>query len=181
MRFLLAVSPMRTTLMQSGARMIEPRQPLPGKLPFLAAMALPAGSTLIFFIGMLLPASAIGWLRTRLPLLTQFWDGLNASFPMLNPLHVLWYAWIVLAWWILATRTWRWRGIFFLICLSVLGEILQQLVPGRNARMADVFNDLLGVAIGIAMGALLLRVMHGKPARGIRAGEHSTRSREGAS
>lgn len=162
--------------------MIEPRQPLPGKRPVFAAMALPAGSTLIFFIGMLLPASAIGWMRTRLPLLAQFWDGLNASFPMLNPLHVLWYAWIALAWWALAARTWRWRGILFLLCLSVLGEILQQLVPGRNARMADVFNDLLGIAIGIAIGRLLLRLRERSTHQcATRAGEHTTGPREGAS
>lgn len=116
-------------------------------------------SALSFFIGMLLPATVVGWLRAQLPILTRFWDGLNAHFPMLNPLHVLWYAWLAMLWWILAGRARRWPGILALLGLSIVGELLQLLVPGRNARLADVLNDGLGIGIGIGLAALLLELV----------------------
>lgn len=123
------------------------------------------GSGLAFFVGMLLPAEVIGWLRTHLPILTQFWDGLNAAFPALNPLHVLWYAWMSMLWWLAARRKWRWFGVMVLVGLSGLSEALQLLVEGRTARLADVFNDMLGIAIGVSVGALVLAL-----ARGYRGG-----------
>lgn len=120
------------------------------------------GSAFSFFIGMLLPAPAIGRLRLRMPVLTQAWDALNAVFPVLNPLHVLWYAWIALLWWLVTRRQYRWGGALLLLGVSALGEVLQLWVPGRNARIADVLNDTLGIGIGIALGALILGLARGR-------------------
>lgn len=119
------------------------------------------GSAFSFSIGMLLPAPVIGRLRLRMPVLAQEWDTLNAAFPALNPLHVLWYAWIALLWWLVTRRQYRWAGALLLVGMSALGEVLQLWVPGRNARIGDALNDMLGIGIGIALGALILRLAHG--------------------
>lgn len=119
------------------------------------------GSAFSFSIGMLLPAPVIGRLRLRMPVLAQEWDTLNAAFPALNPLHVLWYAWIALLWWLVTRRQYRWGGALLLVGMSALGEVLQLWVPGRNARIGDALNDMLGIGIGIALGALILRLAHG--------------------
>ena len=116
------------------------------------------GSAMAFAVGMLLPGEVIGEARTHWPLLARFWDGLNALFPSLNPLHVLWYAWLAMLWWLVSARALRWSGVVAIIVLSGVGECLQMLVPGRNGRVADVLNDVLGVALGIGLAVILRRM-----------------------
>lgn len=117
------------------------------------------GSAVAFAVGMLLPGDVVGDVRTHWPLLAQLWDGLNAIFPSLNPLHVLWYAWLAMLWWWLSAHAFRWPGVMAIIVLSGVGECLQMLVPGRNARVADVLNDVIGIVLGIGLAVMLRRVL----------------------
>lgn len=114
-----------------------------------------AGSGVAVMLGTLVPATVIGWVRVQVPLFTRTWDGLNASLPALNPLHVILYAWMAMLWFLVAPRGRLWHGIAVLAAFSVSIEALQLLVPGRNARLGDVLNDLLGFALGLALGAAI--------------------------
>lgn len=42
------------------------------------------------------------------------------------------------------------------IVVAAIDEIIQLYVPGRSSRVSDVFIDLLGVALGLALGRLFI-------------------------
>ncbi len=123
------------------------------------AGAILASSLLAFLVGTLLPAEAVGWTREHVPLLARVWDGLNDSFPMLNPLHVVCYAWLAMLWWLVAGTPHRGIGLFALAALSALSETLQILVPGRTALVADALNDFFGIGLGAMLGIASLTLV----------------------
>lgn len=118
-------------------------------------------SALAIVSGTLAPATAIGWLRETVPYFAALWDWLDASLPGWNPLHVILYAWLALLWWWLASGRLFWRGLLWMAGFSALSELLQRLVPGRSARLSDVLNDLLGIALGCVLALLLHRLQRG--------------------
>ncbi|MEJ5207479.1 VanZ family protein [Denitratimonas sp. CY0512] len=123
------------------------------------------GSMAVVLIGMLLPASNVGWLRQQLPVLVTIWDWLNMHLPWLNPLHVLLYAWMAMLWGIALPRRGLLQGVLLLFVFSVASEALQLLAPGRNARFSDVANNGLGIILGMAFVMVLFRLSRGRAAK----------------
>lgn len=112
---------------------------------------------LAVLVGTTVPASAIGWLRNEIPYFAAVADWLAAPVPGLNPLHILVFA-VIACWWrMLTPRGSRWPIVLVLAALAVLTEFLQRFVPGRDPRVSDVLNDLVGVALGFALAALISR------------------------
>jgi hypothetical protein len=112
-------------------------------------------SLLAIFVGTVMPQSAIAWLRVQVPLFALIWDSLDHLLPWLNPLHILLYAWISALWRLLAPRESAWSIVLAGGAFAVVSESLQLLAPGRRARISDVFNDLVGIFIGLALVALI--------------------------
>ena len=118
-----------------------------------------AASLGVLVAGTLAPAVDIGWLRDHVPLFALAWDKLDETFPGFNPLHIIFYAWIALTWRLLAPHWPRWRIPLILGVLGVLGEVGQIFVPGREPRVTDALNDWLGIAIGLALAMLAIRLV----------------------
>lgn len=114
-------------------------------------------SVLVVAVGTIVPASAIGWLRSEVPTFALLWDWLDATLPLFNPLHVMLYAWIAILWRMLAPQWPRWRIPLALAAFGVVTEAMQCFAPGRTPRVSDVLNDVLGIAIGLALVAAIDR------------------------
>lgn len=136
----------------------DARSPRSGIHPWrIVGATVLALSLAIAVIGTDVPAHAMGWLRVHVPGFAPMWDQLDATFPALNPLHIIAYAWLALLWGILAPMRWWLRGGIGLIAIGAVAEAMQLFIPGRQARVTDALNDVLGVAIGLGIAALLRR------------------------
>ena len=65
--------------------------------------------------------------------------------------------------WTLGYPRRRWSGLAVLIGVAVLLEVMQDLVPGRHARLQDAGVKAAGVMIGAALGMLLLSYRRADP------------------
>ncbi len=114
-------------------------------------------SVIVVFVGTVVPQPVIVWLRTQVPLFALTWDSLDALLPWFNPLHIIFYAWVAALWCALAPQWSRWSIILLGGTLGLVSETLQLLAPGRTARVSDVLNDLIGLAIGLTLVGLIRR------------------------
>ncbi|MEO7916077.1 MAG: VanZ family protein [Dokdonella sp.] len=114
-------------------------------------------------MGTVMPQSAVAWLRMKVPLFALVWDALDAVMPWFNPLHIIFYAWVAALWRLLFPKL-QSTLIFCVggIC-GVVSESLQLLAPGRTARVADVLNDLVGIAFGLLAVAIVHKVRISRP------------------
>ena len=53
----------------------------------------------------------------------------------------------------------RWIVLAVLLAYGVLIELVQSQIPGRDAEARDVLADMIGASIGVALHALLVRVI----------------------
>ncbi|WP_199174214.1 VanZ family protein [Roseateles chitinivorans] len=53
----------------------------------------------------------------------------------------------------------RWIVLAMLLAYGVLIELVQSQIPGRDAEARDVLADMIGASIGVALHALLMRVI----------------------
>lgn len=101
----------------------------------------------------LLPSHVLAWLRSDY----YAWLGrpLNwldtASTDWLDLTHVVLFSGIALLVASLWPRQGLWRIAVLLMGLAVITELAQFWVPGREPRLGDVFDNLLGIALGLAM------------------------------
>ena len=81
------------------------------------------------------------------PVMDTGWDKLNhfATFATLTVLACVGYAS-------------RWRVAAALLSYGIFIECVQAFIPERTAEAADVLADAVGIAIGLVVAALLLRV-----------------------
>lgn len=112
-------------------------------------------SAIAVFTGTVLPAIAIGWLRVQAPLFASTWDWLDRLLPVLNPLHILLYAWIALLWRLLAPQWPRWSILLLGSICAVTTEALQMFAPGRTPRISDALNDIAGIILGLALATII--------------------------
>lgn len=112
-------------------------------------------SLLLVFVGTVLPAVAIGWLRAEAPSFALVWDWLDRQFPALNPLHILLYAWVAVLWRWLAPRWPGWMIVLLGGAFAAVSEALQGLSPGRTPRISDVLNDVAGMVLGLALATAI--------------------------
>jgi len=114
-------------------------------------------SLIAVFVGTVAPQSAIAWMRVQVPLFALIWDSLDALLPWFNPLHIILYAWVAVLVRVMTPRWSSWLIVLLGSVFAAVSETLQLLAPGRTARLSDVFNDLLGIAIGLILVAMIRR------------------------
>ncbi len=114
-------------------------------------------SIIAVFFGTVMPQAAVAWLRVHVPFFALIWDSLDALLPWFNPLHIILYAWVAALWRALTPRWSRWWIVLLGGAFAAISESLQLLAPGRTARISDVLNDLIGIAIGLILVALIRR------------------------
>jgi VanZ family protein len=73
----------------------------------------------------------------------------NLRFYFSKTLHVAAYSLLaVLTAWLRVPGRFRWLLMFFLAAHATTTEFIQQFVPGRTGRVADIGLDLIGIALG---------------------------------
>lgn len=58
---------------------------------------------------------------------------------------------------ILSGLIWKWRGLIFAVCLSVVIEILQLITIRGLCEFDDVIHNMIGAAIGVSIMVLVNR------------------------
>ena len=110
----------------------------------------------LLIAAMLLPGSAVAWFYSDSYALGRVLIWLEQSwFPFSRWFHVLMFAGLTVSAWGLfpALRGWQVAGI--LLGVGVAGELVQIPVPGRTASVSDLMDDVLGIAIGLAVAAVV--------------------------
>jgi len=124
--------------------------------PSLARQSLPWRVLLVLLIGGISVLALTPAPPTHLSL---GWDKLN---------HMLAFAGLALCA-TLGWRTPRWLRLTLLAALLAFGgliELLQQLVPNRTAEWGDLGADAIGIAIGLLVASVLLRLARARPKPG---------------
>lgn len=107
------------------------------------------------FVGTVVPSAAIGWIRAQIPVFASIWDSLDRLLPLLNPLHILLYAWIAVLWRLLAPGWPRWSILLLGSAFAGFTEALQILSAGRTSRFSDVINDVAGILLGLVLATII--------------------------
>ena len=104
-------------------------------------------------VAVMLPSDVLSWLRSDYYL----WFGRplnwldNASTPQLDLTHVAMFSGVSLLVACLWPRVQVWRIALCLMLLAVATELAQFWVPGRTPKLTDVYDNLLGIALGVAV------------------------------
>ena len=114
-------------------------------------------------VAVLLPSDVLAWLRSDY----YMWIGRplnwldNASTEHLDLTHVALFSGISFLVACLWPRAQVWRIALSLLLLAVATELAQFWVPGREPRLSDVYDNLLGIALGLAIAMPLRWFMAG--------------------
>lgn len=104
-------------------------------------------------VAVLLPSNVLSWLRSDYyPWIGRPLNWLDdASTPQLDLTHVAMFGAISLLVACLWPRVHAWRIALWLLLLAVATEVVQFWVPGREPMLSDVYDNLLGIALGLAV------------------------------
>mgnify|MGYP003560506000 CR=1 FL=1 len=104
-------------------------------------------------VAVLRPSSVVSWLRSDYyPWIGRPLNWLDdASTPQLDLTHVAMFGAISLLVACLWPRVHAWRIALWLLVLAVATEVVQFWVPGREPMLSDVYDNLLGIALGLAV------------------------------
>ena len=108
-------------------------------------------------VAVLLPSDVLAWLRSDY----YMWIGRplnwldNASTEYLDLTHVAMFSGISLLVACLWPRVPVWRIALCLLLLAVATEVAQFWVPGRTPKLSDVYDNLLGITLGLAVATLI--------------------------
>lgn len=143
-------------------------------------------SMALVIVAVLLPSSALSWMRRDWTLFGELMNRLDGASGRFDMTHVALFAWAGFLFSSLWPRVggWRWLGV--LLALAVGSELVQFLVPGREPKIGDLHDDLVGIALGTVLALplrfFLRRVLAGRLGAGARgrgsegAGADSDRS-----
>lgn len=108
-------------------------------------------SVVLVIIAVMLPPEVLLWLRSDFRLFGQPLNWLEMISPRVDLTHVILFGWVGFLWSCLWRRSPWWRIALPLVGLAIATELLQFLVPGRTPLISDLYDDLLGVAIGVVL------------------------------
>ncbi len=126
------------------------------------AWLLVAATIAVLIVAVVLTPHELSWMRTH-------WFLFN--WPMghieqlgmttgLNIQHILMFLWLSF----LLRLTWRkatwWQLLLLLAGLAVGTELLQVFLPGRDPRVSDVRDDMLGATAGWMLAMVVLWLVH---------------------
>ena len=112
-------------------------------------------SVIVVIIAVALPTDTLAWLRSEYWFFGRPLNWLEMSSPRIDLTHVILFAWVTLLLACLWPRAPLWRIGLPILALAVGSESLQFSVPGRSPLVSDLYDDLLGVAFGLALAAPL--------------------------
>lgn len=115
-------------------------------------------SVLAVFVIMALPAQTLSWLRREFWILGRPLNWLESHTTAIDFDHVAMFVLLGFFWKLLSPATRWWRTALLLLALATTTELMQYVVPGREPKLGDIRDDLLGAAIGWCLGWLVLRV-----------------------
>lgn len=128
-------------------------------LKYIGALILTL-AVLLVALGALMPASCIDWLNRTVTGYSEVTSWLRRASPSMKLLHVVGYAWLAFLWSVLRNPRWRaWHVASMLLGLGILVECLQTFSAGREPRLGDVMADAVGIAIGLSMSFVTIRVV----------------------
>ncbi len=114
----------------------------------------------VLLLAVMLPSYTLSWLRADYRWLGRPLNWIEGLPVPLDTVHVLLFAWVTLCVrWLFPRLRW-WQVGLWMLALAVGTELLQFLAPGREPKLADIVDDLAGVALGLLM-AWLLKVFAG--------------------
>lgn len=109
----------------------------------------------VLFIAVTLSSEAMSWLRSTYPVFNKPLSWMEHASPEFGLVHVLLFAVIAF----LLRCLWRgarcWWPVATLAGLAAATELAQFLIPGRNPRLSDLRDDLLGAALGFGLATLV--------------------------
>lgn len=115
-------------------------------------------SVVAVFVIMALPAQTLAWLRREFWMLSRALSWLEHRAGGIDFDHVVMFVALGFFWKLLApTVRWWWIALLML-ALATTTELMQYVVPGREPKLGDIRDDLLGAAMGWCLGWLVLRV-----------------------
>lgn len=106
---------------------------------------------LLVVVAVLLPSEAMSWLRRDYPLINRPMSWLDHASSRFDLTHVFLFGgvgWLVSCLW---PRLSWWRIALAMLGLAVGSELLQFWAPGREPRVSDAYDDLLGAAVGLTL------------------------------
>lgn len=103
-----------------------------------------------------LPNTALAWLRSEIGWLGHSVNWVEALWPGWDTVHLLMFGVLGLVARLALPRVRLGRLLAGLAVFAAASEMLQYAVPGRTPRMSDFGQDLLGLAVGIALAMVLM-------------------------
>lgn len=111
----------------------------------------------VVFVSVLLPSSAVGWMRHQWLWFTLPLDWIERVGSAVNIVHAILFFLLGMAM-RLALRDWSFkRSATALLALGILTELLQLFVPGRSARVEDVVVDFIAGVVGWGLVRVVAR------------------------
>ena len=108
-------------------------------------------SGVLVIVAVVLPPHLVSWLISDFQFFGQALKWLGAISTRVDLTHVILFGWVGFLLSCLRRRSPWWRIALPLVVLAVASELLQYLVPGRVPRISDLYDDLLGIAIGVVL------------------------------
>lgn len=105
---------------------------------------------------MLVPNTALTFLRSSFPWLDLFLNNLHRASPRLDMDHVIAFCLLGASAALALPRLgWRW-ALVALLAIATLTEVAQFWVPGRHPRVSDALADVAGGLLGYALVCALV-------------------------
>lgn len=125
--------------------------------------ALVAATVLTIIISVMLSPAQLSWMRNHWiffnwPMLRIENLGMRTGLNIQHILMFLWLAFLLRLSW--RKATW-WEIALVLAALGVGTELLQVFLPGRDPRVSDVRDDMLGGFIGLLLAMVLVQILAG--------------------
>ncbi len=109
----------------------------------------------VLLLAVMLPSHTLSWLRSDYRWLGRPLNWIEGLPVPLDTVHVLLFAWVTLCMrWLFPRLRW-WQVALCMLALAAATELLQFFAPGREPKIADVVDDLVGVAVGILLAAVI--------------------------
>ena len=108
-------------------------------------------SVVLVIVAVVLPPYVLSWLISDFRFFGHSLKWLEAISTRVDLVHVILFGWVGFLLSCLWRRSPWWRIALPLVGLAVATELLQYLVPGRVPRISDLYDDLLGIAIGVVL------------------------------
>jgi|GEM_PF-2040474 len=126
----------------------------------------------VLLVAVMLPSYTLSWLRSDYRWLGRPLNWMEGLPVPLDTVHVLLFAWVTLCVrWLFPRLRW-WQVALCMLAVAVATELLQFFAPGREPKMLDVLDDLVGVGLGLGLAAALFWLARFRTTDAVDHGRH---------